>query len=66
MARVTGRTGTGVVEPGGGVVGSRSTTSRLVRKFSPWNADACERQSESSKVVSGVMVPVSSPEPSGL
>ena len=44
---------------------SRSTTARLVRNFSPWNAEACARQSESSKVVFSSMVPVSSPEPSG-
>ena len=45
---------------------SSSTTRRLVRRFSPVNADACERQSSASKVVSSVIVPVSRPEPSGL
>ena len=43
-----------------------STTRRFVAKASPRKADAWERQSSSSKVVSSVMVPVSRPEPSGL
>ena len=45
---------------------SRSTTARLRRSVSPRNADDFERQSPSSKVVSGLSRPVSRPLASGL